>query len=268
MLNEYLDTLGLKPGATPKDIKKAYRRLSKVYHPDISKDTHAKEKFIKISEAYQFLLKVGPSPNQETINYDYDPFKAAFEERRREARYRAWKIAKEEERLQNERIKTILNGFSIAFIFILLLNLAWIIDFALPREVSKQKIVSFERSIYKGDFKMIDGKMYLDHDITFEKAKMKVSLPLSVRLENHESGEVTTTRLFNTPISILIVEGGRARTYPQSYSIYRVFGFLIPAMFFISYLYWFGRRTLDFKLTLAITVLLFFSMQLVVSLIW
>lgn len=52
MQNKYLEILQLQPGATKQEIKKAYRRLSKIYHPDISKDEFAKEKFIEINEAY------------------------------------------------------------------------------------------------------------------------------------------------------------------------------------------------------------------------
>ena len=52
----YYSILELKPGASPEDIKKSYRRLSLANHPDRNpNDAKATEKFQKISEAYQVL---------------------------------------------------------------------------------------------------------------------------------------------------------------------------------------------------------------------
>jgi molecular chaperone DnaJ len=49
--------LGLAPGATPAEIKRAYRRLSRRYHPDINPGDRAAETlYRKISEAYETLV--------------------------------------------------------------------------------------------------------------------------------------------------------------------------------------------------------------------
>src|SRR5579859_4885743 len=49
--------LGLAPGATPADIKRAYRRLARRYHPDINPGDRAAESLYKrISEAYETLV--------------------------------------------------------------------------------------------------------------------------------------------------------------------------------------------------------------------
>ena len=52
---DYYASLGLERGASEEDIKKAYRRLARKYHPDVSKETGAEEKFKEIAEAYQTL---------------------------------------------------------------------------------------------------------------------------------------------------------------------------------------------------------------------
>lgn len=55
---DYYEVLGIDKGATDKEIKKAYRKLAKQYHPDVveeDKKDEASEKFKEISEAYAVL---------------------------------------------------------------------------------------------------------------------------------------------------------------------------------------------------------------------
>jgi curved DNA-binding protein len=52
---DYYGILGLSHGASDEEIKKAYRRLARKYHPDVSKEADAKERFQEVSEAYETL---------------------------------------------------------------------------------------------------------------------------------------------------------------------------------------------------------------------
>jgi curved DNA-binding protein len=52
---DYYASLGLERGASEEAIKKAYRRLARKYHPDVSKEPDAEEKFKEVAEAYQTL---------------------------------------------------------------------------------------------------------------------------------------------------------------------------------------------------------------------
>ena len=52
---EYYDRLGLSKDASQDEIKRAYRKLSKKYHPDINKEPGAEEKYKEILEAYETL---------------------------------------------------------------------------------------------------------------------------------------------------------------------------------------------------------------------
>lgn len=67
------DVLGVKPNASPEEIKSAYRKMAKKYHPDVNKDPKAAEKFRKIQEAYEKLKKDGLS--WDDIEYAYQSAK-------------------------------------------------------------------------------------------------------------------------------------------------------------------------------------------------
>jgi len=62
---DYYDILGVPHGASADDIKSAYRRLAKQYHPDVNRETGAEDKFKEVSEAYTVL-----SDDQKRAAYD------------------------------------------------------------------------------------------------------------------------------------------------------------------------------------------------------
>ncbi len=55
MERDYYEVLGVERGAGDGEIKRAFRRLAQQWHPDVSKEPDAPERFKEINEAYQVL---------------------------------------------------------------------------------------------------------------------------------------------------------------------------------------------------------------------
>ncbi len=75
MKRDYYEILGVSKNATPKEIKRAYRKLALKYHPDKNKGKEAEEKFKEISEAYAVLS----DPEKKRIYDEYGH--AGFDQR-------------------------------------------------------------------------------------------------------------------------------------------------------------------------------------------
>lgn len=65
MSDSLYETLGVSKEASSEEIKKAYRRLARKYHPDINKEAGAEDKFKEINAAYEIL-----SDEQKRRQYD------------------------------------------------------------------------------------------------------------------------------------------------------------------------------------------------------
>lgn len=64
-MSRYHDVLGVKPGATKSELKAAFKKLAKKYHPDTNQDNpEAEAKFKEVNEAYQELTSEKPNKAQ------------------------------------------------------------------------------------------------------------------------------------------------------------------------------------------------------------
>ena len=70
---DYYDTLGVMRAASAEEIKRAYRKLARKFHPDVSKEKNAEAKFKDVQEAYEVLKDPNKRATYDQLGRDYRP---------------------------------------------------------------------------------------------------------------------------------------------------------------------------------------------------
>ena len=71
---DYYKTLGVPKNATTEDVKKAYRKLARKYHPDVNKNTGAEKSFKEINEANEVLSDPEKRKRYDTIGPEWEQY--------------------------------------------------------------------------------------------------------------------------------------------------------------------------------------------------
>ena len=71
---DYYDVLGVSKEASKDEIDKAYRQKAKQFHPDISKEENAEDKFKEVQEAYENLSDETKRSTYDQFGHDGGPF--------------------------------------------------------------------------------------------------------------------------------------------------------------------------------------------------
>ena len=138
MVKNYYKSLGISPSANKHEIKAAYRKLAKKYHPDKNRSINAKNIFIEINEAYANLSnekhKVLKNPVSNTFNksrskYSEEEFNKRMEWAKKYARYKKIKEEKINEftyfKIQNSYFSwfiPLISWIAIGFAFLIFLD--------------------------------------------------------------------------------------------------------------------------------------------------
>src|SRR5438094_7391025 len=68
---DYYKTLGVPKNASTVDIKKAYRKLARQYHPDVNKKPEAEKKFKEVNEAHEVLSDPDKRRRYDEVGPDF-----------------------------------------------------------------------------------------------------------------------------------------------------------------------------------------------------
>ena len=120
-VKDYYEILGIPSSSSIDEIKKAYRKKARLYHPDINPSPDAKDHFIAITEAYEFLIT-----NHDRIKSDEQVYQEAMEDWRKYRQDRSRKRATVYARSSYTTFKNtkfyrttrILDGTTIVFSFV------------------------------------------------------------------------------------------------------------------------------------------------------
>ncbi len=97
MYARYYRILNLSPGTGLEEVKRAYRKLAKIYHPDLNLPSSDREKFIEVTKAYERLTEYIKRPKYAKYVYTKKTYKAKAkrkQRRKRDPKYRAKRYSK------------------------------------------------------------------------------------------------------------------------------------------------------------------------------
>lgn len=253
--SESISVLGLNSGASPEQIKDAYRILAKQYHPDVYQLDNG-ERFKEISSAYYFLKK-HPEPPIQNQNQAHSTKTSSDYEQKRRAYHRRQREEKAQEAAQKaEMFKWLFVRLRLFVFVILIFNSLLLIDYFLPsvsEEVKITKVKTIETSSKtKAHYSY---KAQLDNGMTFKLPKKEMD-----EMDLKEPFIISRSTLFREGESLRSMNG--AIIIYKDYGLFRIFGWFIPLniMVLIAYLYFVENN--DYRLTLFLVALIIFIFQL------
>lgn len=139
-MEKYYRILGLEPGASEEEVKKAYRKLAKRHHPDLQSGNE--EHFKKIVEAYEMINSYRESSQKrrqmtpEELERFYDLIQRAAKEKAREKAFAHAAKVRERKRAEQDKSyrQAVYSFFALVFVIIFSYkSYHWFIDWQINR---------------------------------------------------------------------------------------------------------------------------------------
>ncbi len=257
MREYHLSILGLDINASDEDIKSAYRDLSKKFHPDVNNAPDASEQFILIKKSYEYLMDTPEVVYQEIY---YDDGLSEKERWRQEIREKARNREIENQRHQLELITKLTHYFRPFALGILLFNLLLAIDYYLPYRNHEQEILAI-RSIYEATYSHSSTRSHMYDEIDFEEFSMRFERGEVALIDDYDRAVVAATMIFSKPMYAYITYKDKTERYKQVYNIYYIFGYIIPVMILLGFLFFYFQSPM-YKLNVSVMQFCLLMVQL------
>lgn len=264
MKNRYYKVLGLPDTASEEEVRKKYRKLVMLYHPDKNDDPGSEERFIAIKEAYEIIIGKRPIPNQpgqpsrksrstSTVNTIQKP---TVEELRKRA-------AEAQERLRQQKMKEFLdnqnyfnkltNGVSwklmkFSAIIGLILTFTLLLDLVLPHHYDADKVTGYNLNLANG----IGGSQVslISTDKTGNYWVEGVNFSL---ISGNHNIWIEKSWINHNPMRILSQYKVQMNGYHINFNFFRITPLLLLLFLLPSFTLWYKRQKVSF------TVLFYFS---------
>ena len=234
MVKNYYKTLGLSSSATNAEIKVAYRRLAKKYHPDKNKSKQASQLFIEVNEAYAHLTNENSTfqiksteknPPRKRSKYSEEELKKRMEWARKYAHYKKIKeervIELEYYKINNsfrKKIITLINWVSICFAFLIFLDFK-----ILPTSPIYVKLIT--NYIDTGSDKFVLKFRDIDNDdFNFGVSLDDIKYINAAKIKEYSTQK---SMLFNQNTNMLLNIDNEIITIDNHFCVYKVFYFYL-----------------------------------------
>ena len=232
MVKNYYKTLGLSSSASKAEIKVAYRKLAKKYHPDKNKSKQASQLFIEVNEAYAYLTNEGTSYR---INYpekttNSNKSKSSEDELRKRMdwarKYAQYKKVKEERMMELEYYKihnssrkkfiNLINWVSISFAFLILVDFKILPTSSINVDlITKYVDVGSDKLVFK--FKDVD-----DNNFNFGVSLEDVRFLNNAKIKDYSTEK---SILFRQNTHMLLNIDNEIISIENNFCVYKVFYF-------------------------------------------
>ncbi len=260
MLRNYYIDLGLEKNATENEIKKAFRKLALIYHPDKNSSPIATRKFAQINEAYQTLSNASKKQIYDAAYkaqfdiFSNSPPKTYKQQYKKYAQKKDVHVKKKAKLNYSKKSKKIAYYFNlISFIFVLFI----FIDVFLPKK--KVKIYSFK-------VERQESLRIIKDEINFPIVNQKFISALRWL----DSLEIEKTFVFNIDFKIIGFINPQIRYYQSewknveklkvsakpAFGIYQLFMFAPILLILFSALGSFYNKKTNYTVDMAVTVVL------------
>ena len=232
MVKNYYKTLGLSSSASKAEIKVAYRKLAKKYHPDKNKSKQASQLFIEVNEAYAYLTNEGSSyrinypektTNSNKSKYSEDELQKRMNWARKYAQY---KKVKEERMMELEyykihnssrkKIINLINWVSISFAFLILVDFKILPTSSIHVDlITKYVDVGSDKLVFK--FKDVD-----DNNFNFGVSLEDVRFLNNAKIKDYSTEK---SILFRQNTHMLLNIDNEIISIENNFCVYKVFYF-------------------------------------------